>query len=143
MDREACRDIIKRHGLPLPPKSACFFCPAMKRQEIKRLAVVDPDYYKLAIEMERLYRDGHHFRGDRFWTVTARLKEFEGDKAPDPIKFVCEADNAAEARLQFRTEYNDQKRPYKYKTSCSPAVPGLGRNFAWKDVSTELVQLQS
>jgi hypothetical protein len=113
----------------------------MKRQEIQRLAVVDPDYYKLAIEMERLYRDGHHFRGDRFWTVTARLKD--APVGTDPIKFTCEADDAAGSRKQFREQYDDTKRPFKYKTSCIAAVPGLGRNFAWYNVDIPLVQINA
>lgn len=134
MDRDACRRMIKRHNLPLPPKSACFFCPAMKQQEIQRLAVVDPDFYALAIELERLYRDGHHFRGDDAWVVRGKVPGGE------TLEFVCKADSAADARAQFRKQYHDEKRPYKYKVSCSRAVPGLGRSFAWKDV--ELVQLQ-
>lgn len=125
--------MIKRHNLPLPPKSACYFCPAMKQQEIQRLAVVDPDLYALAIELERLYRDGHHFRGDDAWVVRGKCKDGQ-------VEFVCRAESAADARKQFREKHNDEKRPYKYKLSCSAAVPGLGRSFAWKNV--ELVQLQ-
>ena len=36
--REDCIDIIKSEGLPLPGKSACFFCPNSKPQEILNLS---------------------------------------------------------------------------------------------------------
>lgn len=32
--REECLDAIRREGLPVPPKSACFFCPASKKSEV-------------------------------------------------------------------------------------------------------------
>lgn len=33
-DRERCQDVIRSAGLPVPPKSACYFCPATKPQEL-------------------------------------------------------------------------------------------------------------
>jgi hypothetical protein len=36
-DRERCIEEIRRAGLPPPPKSACFFCPANKPEEIEAL----------------------------------------------------------------------------------------------------------
>lgn len=33
-DREECKKQIRSAGLPVPPKSACFFCPATKPHEI-------------------------------------------------------------------------------------------------------------
>lgn len=37
IDRDACIDIIRSAGLPLPGKSACFFCPNSKPHEILSL----------------------------------------------------------------------------------------------------------
>src|ERR1700722_436630 len=34
MDRAACEQVIRDAGLPVPIKSACFFCPASKKHEI-------------------------------------------------------------------------------------------------------------
>src|SRR6516162_3747943 len=39
MDRERCKEEIRVAGLPVPPKSSCFFCPAMKPQEIDKLPI--------------------------------------------------------------------------------------------------------
>lgn len=34
LDREACKAIIVQEGLPVPTKSACYFCPATKPEEL-------------------------------------------------------------------------------------------------------------
>lgn len=36
-DRERCKEEIRREGLPVPPKSACYFCPSTKPEELKEL----------------------------------------------------------------------------------------------------------
>jgi hypothetical protein len=51
-DRAACIAAILRAGLPLPGKSACFFCPASTLDDIEHLRVNDPDQFKRAIRME-------------------------------------------------------------------------------------------
>lgn len=38
-DREECKRQIKAAGLPVPPKSSCFFCTAMKPHEVHELSV--------------------------------------------------------------------------------------------------------
>lgn len=50
--RQECVEVIQRHGLPLPGKSACFFCPAMKRGEILKLKHTAPDLYARALAIE-------------------------------------------------------------------------------------------
>jgi hypothetical protein len=64
MDREACKRLIADTGLPVPVKSACFYCPACKKHEIHDLAESSPDLLARAITLERRYRDGKHFRAD-------------------------------------------------------------------------------
>ena len=51
-NQEDCVDAIRRAGLPLPVKSACFFCPSMRKQEVLALAKDDPRLFKRAVEME-------------------------------------------------------------------------------------------
>jgi hypothetical protein len=51
--RKECIEAIARAGLPLPGKSACFFCPSSKKTEIKWLAEKHPDLMDRAIKMER------------------------------------------------------------------------------------------
>lgn len=129
MDRAACIKLILDEGLPVPPKSACFFCPAMQKFEIELLRLEDPEEYALAMEMERLYREGHHYRGDNIWTVKAKHKVTH-----EEAELEVTASTAAEARLAFRQHYKDTATPYQWKVSPSPAVPGLGRSFAWSSL---------
>lgn len=126
LDREALIRIILAAGLPVPPKSACFFCPAMKQFEIEKLRREEPELYALAIEMERLYRIGPHYRGDGVWTVKAMHKVTREKMSVEVV-----AESAAHARLQFRTQMKDTSSPYQWNCNPSPAVPGLGRSFPW------------
>ncbi len=50
--REDCVEQIVRAGLPVPVKSACFFCPASKPWELLWLATEHPDLFKRAIVIE-------------------------------------------------------------------------------------------
>lgn len=51
--RDECEDIIQKAGLPLPGKSACFFCPSTKRKEIRALKANYSDLAERALVMER------------------------------------------------------------------------------------------
>lgn len=50
--REDCIAAIEQEGLPLPGKSSCFFCPSMKRREIRTLYHEHRDLYDRAITIE-------------------------------------------------------------------------------------------
>lgn len=52
MDREACKDLILREGLPLPGKSACYYCPASTLPEIAALRNTYPALYRAALDLE-------------------------------------------------------------------------------------------
>jgi hypothetical protein len=52
-DREACKRIIAAAGLPVPPKSSCFFCPASKKHEIDWLEQNHLDLLERALAIER------------------------------------------------------------------------------------------
>jgi hypothetical protein len=65
-DRSRCEREIQAVGLPVPVKSACFFCPASKKPEILALP---SDLYQLSVDMEENYRRGKHWRGSRATTV--------------------------------------------------------------------------
>src|SRR4051794_11480146 len=49
-DRERCKRVIASAGLPVPPKSACFFCPASKKPEILWLRDRHPQLLQRALE---------------------------------------------------------------------------------------------
>ena len=52
-DRARCQQVITRAGLPVPMKSACFFCPASKKKEIVWLREHHPELLDRALEIER------------------------------------------------------------------------------------------
>jgi hypothetical protein len=58
MDRAACAEAIRDAGLPVPPKSACWFCPASKKAEILWLREHHPQLLDRALEIERIALPG-------------------------------------------------------------------------------------
>ncbi len=58
--REECIRQIEAAGLPVPMKSACWFCPASKKPEVEWLAEKHPDLFARGVAMEDLARDGKH-----------------------------------------------------------------------------------
>jgi hypothetical protein len=50
--RLECIEAIKRVGIPQPGKSACFFCPSSKKEEIIDLRDNYPDLFARAVAME-------------------------------------------------------------------------------------------
>lgn len=53
INRDGCIEIIKSAGIPLPPKSACFFCPATRPREIIKLKNCHSDLLERALKIER------------------------------------------------------------------------------------------
>lgn len=51
--RYECEEKIQSAGLPLPPKSSCFFCPSMKPYQIIDLYEKERDKFYEAIALER------------------------------------------------------------------------------------------
>lgn len=54
IDRQGCIDIIKRHGLPIPPKSGCYICPFQSRAQWIELKREHPDLFCKAVQLENL-----------------------------------------------------------------------------------------
>lgn len=52
MTRQDCIDYIKSHGLPVPDKSGCWFCPFQRLSEFRKLRQVHPDLYCKAKTLE-------------------------------------------------------------------------------------------
>jgi hypothetical protein len=50
--RDECLAAVRRGGLPVPPKSSCFFCPASTRTEVLELSTAHPDLVRRALAME-------------------------------------------------------------------------------------------
>jgi len=65
-DRERCQEVIRNAGLPVPQKSSCFFCPAMKPQEVdelpehllRRIVVMEARAKPRLTDIDGLWRTG-------------------------------------------------------------------------------------
>lgn len=51
--QQECLDAIQRAGLAVPCKSACWFCPAMRKKEVIQLSKTHPELFQRAVEMEQ------------------------------------------------------------------------------------------
>lgn len=60
MDRRDCENAIRDAGLPLPPKSGCWFCPFKRQSEWHKLKREHPNLFAraLALESNARGRDG-------------------------------------------------------------------------------------
>ena len=54
IDRQGCKNLIMRHGLAIPPKSACYICPFQGRRQWQELREKHPDLFCRAQTLERL-----------------------------------------------------------------------------------------
>lgn len=52
MRREDCAAIIKKYGFPIPRKSSCYVCAAMKKSEVFRLRDEYPELLAKALQIE-------------------------------------------------------------------------------------------
>lgn len=62
-NRNDCIEAIKRAGLAVPPKSSCFYCPAMHKSEILELKKTHPTLYARALEIESNATAAHSVAG--------------------------------------------------------------------------------
>ena len=53
MNRADCDAVIAAAGLPIPPKSGCWFCPFTSRATWQRMKINDPEHFERALAMER------------------------------------------------------------------------------------------
>lgn len=63
MDRNDCINFISSHGLKLPRKSGCWFCPFMHKLEVRELFLNHRDLYDKALCMENnCMKDGFYIK---------------------------------------------------------------------------------
>jgi hypothetical protein len=91
-DRAACIAAINRAGLPVPVKSACFFCPASKKSEVIELSASHPDLFARAVAMERASVGLTAIKGlGRHWSWEELVKNSEAQQQmfPEAIQTPC------------------------------------------------------
>lgn len=66
MSRRDCVAWLEGHGFPVPPKSACIFCPYKSNAEWRWLRDNDPKAWADAVEIDRLIRNTPGMRQQEF-----------------------------------------------------------------------------
>ena len=54
LTREDCKNIIREAGLPVPPKSACYFCPFHKPSTWSRMRRDEPELFEKSAKLEEV-----------------------------------------------------------------------------------------
>jgi len=54
IDRQGCKSLIVKHGLPVPMKSGCYICPFQRVGQWKELRRTKPDLFCKAAELEKI-----------------------------------------------------------------------------------------
>jgi hypothetical protein len=57
LNREDCKAVIRDAGLPVPPKSSCFFCPFHTVKEWRRIYDAHPDLFAKSVALERMINE--------------------------------------------------------------------------------------
>ncbi len=90
---EDCIAAYKRHGIPEPDKSACYYCPSTKKHQVIQLYNERPDLFWSAVAME----DNAIASGSlvtvkglgRNWTWRELIGSEYPDMLPDPPRIAC------------------------------------------------------
>jgi len=91
--REECVAAIRRAGLSVPQKSACFYCPSSKKGEVLALKANHPELFGRAVQMERnaaaklvnIKGLGRHWS----WEGLAETAEAQAKLFPEPTQIPC------------------------------------------------------
>jgi len=68
MNRRDCVKVIESAGLPVPPKSSCWFCPFHRRSEWQEMKRTKPELFAQAVELENLLNERRAMLGrDRIY----------------------------------------------------------------------------
>lgn len=90
-DREACRAALRREGLPIPVKSACFFCPASTKRDVFALSKDHPELFARAVAMEenaeelRVKGLGRHWS----WKELVQIESNQAHLLPEAPQIPC------------------------------------------------------
>jgi hypothetical protein len=68
LDRSACMTVIKNAGLPVPPKSSCYFCPFHRPQTWAEMRRDEPELFNKSADLEDLLNRRRDMLGkDHVW----------------------------------------------------------------------------
>ena len=91
-DREKCQSVIASEGIPVPSKSACYFCPATKPHELhsmgkellKKIVMIESRAHPHLKSVEGLWRSSTKTRSGRM-TDYIRAQQLLTDEEVDSV----------------------------------------------------------
>ncbi len=90
LHRQDCINIISRAGLPVPPKSACWFCPYHRIRQWQDMAETQPVLFEKSVKLEQMMTARRALRGkDAVYLTSAGkpLDQIIGDKSQRAFDF--------------------------------------------------------
>lgn len=88
MTRQDCIELIRSEGLPVPPKSSCYFCPFHRPEVWLDLRRQRPDLFDDAVALEREVNERQVARGrDRVWLTRFGMPLDRAIGLPEPLLF--------------------------------------------------------
>jgi len=90
--RVKCIEIIKEHGLKVPPRSGCYFCPFMTKAEARSLFLNHKDLFLKVVKLERECGRGYYLKSG------VPFERFAKADTPDIIEFIERSGISVDAR---------------------------------------------
>lgn len=86
LDRSACAEVIRQAGLPVPRKSACYFCPFHTLGAWRELRRDEPELFAKSVELESLLNDRRDMLGkDHVYFNSRAVPLMEIPEAETPL----------------------------------------------------------
>ena len=77
MDRQDCINVIKQAGIPVPPKSSCYFCPFHSARTWQHMRNNEPDLFQKTVELENIVNERRAMLGKEKVWFSSKLKPLE------------------------------------------------------------------
>lgn len=77
LSRSDCQKLIAEAGLPVPPKSSCFFCPFHTTSVWQELYDKHPDLFKKSVDLEKLINDRRRSNGKEEIWLSSKLRPLD------------------------------------------------------------------
>lgn len=94
LTRDNCRQLIIDAGLPVPPKSSCWFCPYHRLSEWEEIRRTKPRLFQQAVDLEKLLNTRRRQLGrDAVYLSSKRkpLEEAIGESLVDTDDATCDS----------------------------------------------------
>lgn len=97
LDRQDCMNVIERAGLPIPPKSACWFCPYHRLSKWQEMRKDEPTLFWKAAELEISINKRRKTLGkDEVWFSRMLMPLAQATTAYEQGSLFSEEDNECE-----------------------------------------------